>query len=129
MAKRRLIVTAPALDDLRCIRVFTMRRYGRKQAEAYSALLKSALRDPRDDPFRPGRRERPEVGENIRSYHVGLAASRPGSQARKARHVVLYFLPEEDAAVISRVLHDVRDLARHLPDRHREEARGRNDEA
>tara|TARA_B100000614_G_scaffold47856_1_gene40844 strand:- start:689 stop:1078 length:390 start_codon:yes stop_codon:yes gene_type:complete len=129
VAKRRLIITAPALDDLRDIRAFTLKRYGREQAEAYGALLKAALRDLRDDPFRPGSWDRPEVGENIRSYHVGLTASRPGSPVRKARHVVLYFLPEEHAVVISRVLHDARDLARHLPERHREDARGKSDEA
>ena len=31
---------------------------------------------------------------------------------------MLYFLPDEDAVVVSRVLHDSRDLARHVPDEH-----------
>ena len=61
---RKLIVTAPARSDLRDIRRDTFNRYGEGTAAAYDALLKQALRDIRDDPYRPGSKERPEIGKN-----------------------------------------------------------------
>ncbi len=124
---RRLIVTAPARSDLIDIRRYTRARYGVRAADAYDALLKQALRDLRDDPRRPGSSERPEIGRNIRSYHAALSRTRAGSAVRAPRHFLLYFLPDEDAVVVSRVLHDSRDLARHVPDEHLGQAA--NDEA
>ena len=64
---RKLIITTPARSDLRDIRRYTVDRHGRRAADAYDNLLKQALRDIRDDPFRPGSKERPEIGEGIRS--------------------------------------------------------------
>ena len=120
---RRLIVTAPARSDLADIRRYTLDRHGLRGADAYDVLLKRALLDLRDDPFRIGSKERPEIGENIRSYHTALSRGRASSRIKSPRHFILYFLPDDDELVISRVLHDSRDLARHVPDDHLERAR------
>ena len=112
---RTLIITAPAQSDLRAIRRYTVDHYGRRGANAYDALLKQALRDIRDDPFRPGSTERPELGRAIRSYHVAFSRGRARSRIKTPRHFVIYVLPRPDEVVVSRVLHDSRDLARHIP--------------
>lgn len=119
---RKLIVTVPARSDLRDIRRYTVNRHGIGGADAYDALLKQTLRDIRDDPFRPGSRERSELGEGIRSFHSSLSRGRAGSPIKSPRHFVLYFVPDEDAVAVSRILHDSRDLARHVPGEHRNEA-------
>lgn len=119
---RKLIVTAPARSDLAEIRRYTRARYGGRAADAYDALLKQALRDLRDDPLRPGSSERPEIGQNIRSYHTALSRKRAASKVKAPRHFLFYFLSDEDAVVVSRILHDARDLARHIPDEHLEQA-------
>ncbi len=67
---RKLSITDPARSDLIDIRRFTLNQYGRTTADAYGTLLKQAMRDIREDPFRPGSKERPDIGENIRSYHT-----------------------------------------------------------
>lgn len=119
----RLIVTAPARADLRNIRSYTVEHHGHRGADAYDALLKQALRDIRDDPLRPGSRDRPEIGAGIRSYHTAHSRARAGTRIGSPRHFVLYFLPRENEVVISRILHDSRDLARHVPQDHIEVAR------
>lgn len=121
---RRLIVTAPARFDLVDIRRYTRARHGMRAGDAYDGLLRQALRDLRDDPSRPGSRERPEIGAGIRSYHVARSRERAGSRIKAPRHFLLYFLPDDDTVVVSRVLHDSRDLARHIPDEHLQAAKG-----
>ncbi len=120
---RKLSITHPARSDLTGIRRYTIDRYGRTGADAYDALLKQAIRDVWEDPYRPGSRERPEIGANIRSYHSALSRERAASKIKSPRHFILYFLPHDNEVAISRVLHDSRDLARHIPDDHRERAR------
>ena len=120
---RKLTITDPARSDLHDIRRYTLSRYGRVGALAYDALLKQAIRDIREDPFRPGSKERPEIGENIRSYHTLLSRDRAASRVKSPRHFIFYFLPREDEVAISRVLHESRDLPRHVPKNHLKEAR------
>lgn len=123
MTMRKLLITDPARSDIREIRSYTRGQYGGPAADAYDTLLKQALRDLRDDPFRPGSKERPEIGANIRSYHTALSRERAASGVKAPRHFIVYFLPRDDELVISRILHDARDLARHLPGDHLDEAR------
>ena len=120
---RRLIITDSARSDLLDIRRYTLGRYGETKAKAYDLLIKQALRDLRDDPNRPGSRDRPEIGESIRSYHTALARGRSGSGVKSPRHFVLYFISAADDVVISRILHDSRDLGRHVPRDHLDESR------
>lgn len=115
---RKLTITIPARSDLLGIRTYTVERYESKAANSYDALLKQAIRDVREDPYRLGSKERPEISKNIRSYHTMLSRSRAGSTVKKPRHFIFYFLPNENEAVISRVLHDSRDIVRHIPEEH-----------
>lgn len=124
----KLIRSAPAESDIAAIRDYTVKTYGREVAKAYNALLRQAFKDIRDDPFRPGSKDRPEIGDGVRSYHISLSRDRAGSQIKTPRHLILYYQFKDDEIAVSRVLHDSRDLARHLPDQDRERA-GRFKEA
>ena len=115
---RKLTITNPARFDLFDIQAYTVNRYGRSAADSYDTLLKQAIRDVREDPYRPGSKRRPEISENIRSYHIMLSRARAGGAVKKPRHFILYFLPNENEVVISRVLHDSRDILRHVPEEH-----------
>ncbi|SOC24595.1 type II toxin-antitoxin system RelE/ParE family toxin [Thalassospira xiamenensis] len=119
-----LILTGPARNDLLEIRAYTLQTHGPVAADAYDSLLRQAFKDIRDNPFRPGSKDRSEIGANIRSFHTSLSRKRASSSVKSPRHFVLYFLPKEDEIVISRVLHDARDLARHVPDHHKDNAKG-----
>ncbi len=117
---RKLTITNPARTDLLNIRVYTVSRYGRETANSYDTLLKQAIRDVREDPYRLGSKNRPEISKNIRSCHTMLSRARAGGTVKKPRHFIFYFLPNEDEIVISRVLHDSRDIVRHIPEEHLE---------
>ena len=47
-----------------------------------------------------------------------LSRARAEGTVRKPRHFILYFLPNENEIVINRVLHDSRDIIRHIPKEH-----------
>lgn len=112
-----------ARRDIDEIYRYTLRTYGAKAADDYNQLLRQAYSDISADPFRPGSKERPEIGKNVRSFHISLSKSRAESDVKSPRHFVLYFLPKKDEIVVSRVLHDSRDLARHIPHEDIERAR------
>ena len=114
-ASYKLIRTAKADSDLAEIRDYTVKHHGPQIAKAYNALLRQAFKDIRDDPFMPGSKVRSEIAANVRSFHISLSKYRAGSNVRSPRHFVLYFMPNNDEIVVSRVLHDSRDLARHAP--------------
>lgn len=115
---RKLTITNPARSDLLDIRKYTANRYGHSVASSYDTLLKQAIRDVREDPYRLGSKNRPEISKNIRSYHTMLSRNRAGRIVKNPRHFILYFLPNENEIVISRVLHDSRDIVRHIPEEH-----------
>lgn len=122
LSRRTLRITAPARSDLREIRSYSVEQYGTAGTDAYDAVLRQAISDIQDDPHRPGSRERPEIDENIRSYHTALSKERVASGVGSPRHFIVYYLPSDEEVVISRVLHDSRDIARHVPEDHLEQA-------
>lgn len=120
MTKRRLVISSVALGDLEDIRAYTLNSYGENSADSYDRLIDQAFEDLESDPLRPGSSERAEIMEGLRSYHISFARKRAASSVKSPRHFVLYFMPTTNDTVVSRILHDARDLGRHLPDAHRE---------
>ena len=70
----------------------------------------------------PGSKERTEIGDGIRNYHIALSRERSEPRIKSPRHPIFYFLPNDDRIMISRVPHDSRNLARHIPQAHRDKA-------
>lgn len=104
-----------ARADLVSIQNYTRTHHGSDGATAYGALIRQAFKDIHADPYRPGSKERPELAPSVRSYHVAISRDRAPHRIKRPRHVILYHLPKADEIVVLRVLHDSRDLARHLP--------------
>lgn len=65
--------------------------------------------------------ERPEIMiEAARTYHLAFSRGRADGQAVKIpRHFVLYRLRDKGVIEVGRVIHDARDLTRHLPEEYR----------
>jgi toxin ParE1/3/4 len=110
-----LDISPRARLDVAEILSYSMERFGDLAETRYDALLKQALRDIAADPARLGSKKRPELGPDFLTYH--LASSRAnvaGQKVRTPRHFVVY--RQRDAATIEivRILHDNRDLARHI---------------
>ena len=92
-----------------------MEHFGAAAADRYEALIGQALADIREDPFRLGAAKRPDLPDAIYSYHLAASRDRvPGGRVHTPRHFVLYRVLGFRVEVL-RLLHDSRDLARHVP--------------
>jgi toxin ParE1/3/4 len=118
----RIVLSPSARSDIREALLWSQERFGERTAARYRDLLKQALRDIAADPERPGSRERAELARGIRTYHLFFSRDRARSDlgiVKNPRHFLVYRRRGEDVIDIVRVLHDARDLERHLPEDYR----------
>ena len=120
---RKLIITNPAREDLLEIETYTLHTHGDLAAIAYSNLIQQAFADIRENPELLGSSARPEIKGNLRSYHTALSKKRSAPPVKNPRHFILYFEAKDNAVVVSRVLHDARDIQRHIPEDHIEQSK------
>ena len=107
-------LTEAAAQDVDDILRETGRQFGRLQRKRYAELIERAIQMVADDPERPGYRQRDDLANGVRSFHVELAARRWGA----ASHV-LYYLRGRlgdgcEGVIIARVLHDRMEPLRHM---------------
>jgi plasmid stabilization system protein ParE len=58
--------------------------------------------------------------KGARTYHLEFSRSRvSGSTVKEPRHFLLYRRREDGVIEVARILHDGRDLQRHLPEEYR----------
>lgn len=114
-------VSIEARRDIRAILDWSEREFGKKAALRYEALVIQALRDIGADPERAGSVERPAIMvEGARTYHLAFSRGRVKGRGVKApRHFLLYRRCGEHSIEVGRVIHDARDLTRHLPEEYR----------
>lgn len=96
--------------------LWSRREFGEEAARRYATLLAQALSDITEDPERPGTRQRPELAKGVLVYHLASSRERARSRlgaVRKSRHLIVYRCGD-DVIDIIRVLHDARDIRRHL---------------
>ncbi|WP_217897085.1 type II toxin-antitoxin system RelE/ParE family toxin [Granulicella rosea] len=113
----RPTLSPAARADIRQILTWSREKFGQAAGARYGELLIQAFHDIAEDPERPGSQARPELAvRGVRTYHLSLSRSRvAGDRVKAPRHFVLYrYRP--GSIEIGRILHDSRDLARHLPE-------------
>ena len=99
----------------------SFQEFGEAASLRYRALIRQALFDIRADPERPGSKERSEIMiQGARTYHLEFSRRRvSGSTVKEPRHFLLYRRREDGVIEVVRILHDGRDLQRHLPEEYR----------
>lgn len=114
-------VTSAARRDIATIVRRSFEEFGEAASQRYEALLLQALLDIGADPKRPGSKERPEfLVEGARTYHLEFSRRRvSGSRVKDPRHFVLYRCREDGVIEVARIIHDSRDLDRHVPKSYR----------
>ena len=100
---------------------WSLKEFGEQAALRYDALMTQALTDIGDDPERPGVQQHSELAGGVLIYHLRFSRGRSRSAlgiVRNPRHFVIYRRRRDRSTVIDvlRVLHDSRDLTRHLPE-------------
>lgn len=117
---KQLLVTGPAKDDIRAIIRWSLKEFGAAAALRYSDLIEQAVRNLRDDPMRPGAKERAELGNGVRTYHLKFSRNHvAGDRVKEPRHLLAYRIRKDDVIEVVRLLHDSRELVRHLPEEYR----------
>jgi toxin ParE1/3/4 len=115
LIKFHTVVTSPARRDLTSILGWSRTNFGLDGALRYEALIDQALGDLEADPVRPGARQLQGLRANTWVYHLEYSRSHVAADRVKApRHFIAYRI-EPPVVLILRVLHDSRDLARHVP--------------
>ncbi|HUI53982.1 MAG TPA: type II toxin-antitoxin system RelE/ParE family toxin [Bryobacteraceae bacterium] len=114
---RRVVLSPAARNDIRETLIWSQEQFGKRAAARYRELLKQALRDIAADPERPGSQERRDLASGVRTYHLLLSRDRARGNlgaVKKPRHFLVYRSRGNNVLEIIRVLHDARDLVRHL---------------
>jgi len=117
----RLRVGGAARRDIAAILKWSLEKFGEAASLRYEVLILQALVDIEADPERPGSKERPElmVG-GARTYHLSFSRKRiSGPGVEEPRHLLVYRRRDGGMVEVARVLHDARDLQRHLPEDYR----------
>ncbi len=114
---REVRLTGAARRDLLAVLTWSMKEFGERAALCYDALIKQALKDIGENPDRPGSRARDDIATNgVRTYHFSFSRSRVGGVTVKPpRHLLLYRPSGKGVIEVGRILHDSRELRRHLP--------------
>lgn len=105
-----LRLTHAADADFQDILVWTVERFGARQARTYATTLTRAISALTSGPTVTGVRAREDLGPGVATLHVARGR-------RKGRHLIVFRARiERDEHVIDvlRVLHDTMDLSRHL---------------
>lgn len=111
-----VVLTDPADRDFLRIMDWSAEQFGYAAADRYEVLIRRALTDIGENPFRPGARQRPELQKGIYAYHLGSSRERvSGERVKTPRHFMLYRIVSLRVEVL-RILHDSRDLAQHQPE-------------
>jgi toxin ParE1/3/4 len=116
---RKIRVTRTARRDIATLLKRSENEFGKEAALRYEALLGQALRDLSDDPQRPGSQKWSELFLGARIYHLRFSRKRAQGSlgiVHNPRHFVVYREHDENVIEVIRVLHDSRDLQRHLPE-------------
>lgn len=101
--------------DIQEIFAWSEDQFGAFAADRYGLLIRQALRDVLEEPTRPGAKARPDLAPHAYVYHLMFSRERvAGERVKAPRHFVLYRHIDEKVE-FARLLHDSRDLARHIP--------------
>ena len=106
-----------AQSDIVDILAWSETQFGEAARKRYERLIVTALRDIAGAPDRPGSVARPELGADVRSWHLRGSRDRargPDGVVNRPRHFLLYKMVDPQCVAIGRVLHDAMELRRHL---------------
>jgi toxin ParE1/3/4 len=115
----RLVLAPSARADIQEALHWSHEKFGEQATGRYRDLIKQALRDIVADPERPGSAVRSDLARGVRTYHLFFSRERARGSwgiVKRPRHFLVYRRRGEDIVDILRVIHDARDLERHLPE-------------
>ncbi len=118
---KKPILSPAARRDIRSILEWSKDKFGVEAAARYRTLMIQVLHDVTEEPERIGSKDRPDImAPDARTYHFSFSRNRVlGQRVKTPRHFVLYRQLTDGEVEIARILHDSRDLPRHLPENYK----------
>ena len=116
MAAFRLTQAAEA--DVVAALAWSQTQFGDAARRRYEHLIATALFDIAASPVGVGTIARPELGPDVRSWHLRLSRDRARTAdgvVARPRHLLIYRPMSPDLIAIGRLLHDAMELTRHVP--------------
>jgi len=101
------------------ILAWTEDQLGKDARRRYRLLLQQAIREVVRYPELAGSIPYPELGPDIRIYHIRHSRNKvvASKRVKNPRHFLMYRVAQQSRPVIGRILHDSMELSRHfLPD-------------
>ncbi len=87
----------------------TATTFGVRQLEIYAAIIAKGVALVAEEPRRPGSVDRPDLGPNVRLFHLELAAGRRGGAAHCLYYTTGRLSDGSDGVIVLRVLHERMD--------------------
>jgi plasmid stabilization system protein ParE len=101
--------------DIDEVMAWSETHFGLPAADRYGALIRQAMRDLRTKPDRAGSQTLEQLKPGARVYHLRFSKDRvAGGWVAAPRHIIVYRYTH-DLVEFVRLLHESRDLERHLP--------------
>ncbi|HKA01642.1 MAG TPA: type II toxin-antitoxin system RelE/ParE family toxin [Candidatus Solibacter sp.] len=107
-----------ASDDIAELLDWTIDQFGPRAETRYRQLVIQAIRDIGSDPMRAESQARPDISNRVRTYHLKFSRQRARTVfgiVANPRHLLVYRI-EPARVVVLRVLHDSREVHRHVSD-------------
>lgn len=112
----RYHLSRKAISDIADLLDTSEEKFGLTAQARYAVLIDQAIRDVADDPFRPLSKERPDLGEGIRMWHLRNSRDRVlGDKVKQPRHFLMYRVVDDEVQ-IGRVTFERRNLPRQVSD-------------
>lgn len=88
--------------------------FGAEASVRYDALIRAALRHASSDRADSRLKQRPELGDGVKSWHLANSTARSrGEQVKTPRHL-LFCRDEDELLAVGRVLHERMDPTLHI---------------
>lgn len=111
----RIRISGPARGDVARALATSRERWGESARQRYAALLAAAFRTLARSPNTPTSKDRSELADGVRSYHVRRARGAVG--VKEPVHVIFYRVSGGRLEVV-RVLHERMEPTLHVRARH-----------
>jgi len=102
----KVLLADQAELDLLEITIWTVEKFGDRQADEYAETISLAIEALHDGPEILGVKQRDDIGLGVCTFHVAR-------NGRKGRHFVVFKSSAPYQIEVLRLLHDSMDLARH----------------
>lgn len=111
---RKVVLSTNARLEIAVVLGWSQLNFEVMASSRYATLIQQAITDLAIDPHRIGSKWVESAGSAVGLYHIDRSRGRVASRSdrvRRARHILIYQVPDETSLVILGLIHDAMDQA------------------